>query len=489
MPPTVPSRRARRIRLAALVLVPLAAAGGWFAIQPGNRLRCPHDDYLLLSAVYDEFDLTAMALRGLNAEHGRQAGRAENPFEGWYEPPLARRLGDDVPLRPRYFLEYPHAALLLFRAGYWVQPSARDRPVPPAVIDGDYHDIAMYCPQTEAEEGLWRCFVTATRFYVVVMLVCLFLLMAILEWGYGPGTGLAGGSLLLLMPALLYFTLNRFDVVPALLTAVSLACLGRKWHTASALALAAAVLVKVYPVLLAPLVLRYLWADRRAAGRWAAAFASGCSLVMTPLLFGEDLQAVIAPYQFQLTRPPELGMTIYGCLLPVPLGVGALGVAFRGTALAGTAVALLWRPVPDLASLLRRGTLLLLVFVSLPVFYSPQWVVWFAPLLFPLVRRDRRLGASFAGLDVVTYLTFPVWFFIVPELLGDLMRSHLPESVFTEWYRPVLRSLGFGLRLLRFAACGVLAWQLVRAEWPSVLTGSWLARRLPRVAGFLMQKV
>jgi hypothetical protein len=49
--------------------------------------------------------------------------------------------------------------------------------------------------------------------------------------------------------------------------------------------------------------------------------------------------------------------------------------------------------------------------------------------------------------------------------------------------------IGTILRLVRFAACGVIAWQLVRAEWPHILSGSWLARRLPRVTWFLTQKI
>src|SRR5260370_36242471 len=105
-------------------------------------------------------------------------------------------------------------------------------------------------------------------------------------------------------------------------------------------------------------------------------------------------------------------MSIYGCSVPVQVGWGRVGGLFRLVVLSGTMAALLWKPIPDLASLLRRGALLLLVFVSVSVFYSPQWVIWFAPLLFPLARNERRLGLSFVAFDLITYLTFPLAFWI-----------------------------------------------------------------------------
>jgi hypothetical protein len=251
----------------------------------------------------------------------------------------------------------------------------------------------------------------------------------------------------------------------------------------------AAVLVKVYPILLAPLVVRYLWTKRRDAGRWAAAFLAGCCLALTPLLFGSDLEAILAPYRFQLTRPAEAGMTIYGCILPVQLASGPLGGLFRLVVLSGTTAALLWKPIPDLASLLRRGALLLLVFVSVSVFYSPQWVIWFAPLLFPLARTERRLGLSFVTFDLITYLTFPLAFWILPLISFSLLTEVMPLSSAEWWNTKLAWTLLAGLRFLRFVAFAVMGWQLIRAEWPHILTSSWLARRSPRFAWYLMQKV
>ena len=134
--------------------------------------------------------------------------------------PFAERMKADRPLRARYFVEYPHAALLLFRAGYLVQPGMRDLDVPAAFADADYHDIADFTPTDPEHIKLMRMFVFAARFYVAVMVILWYALALVLTAGYGPKTQLAGGAALLLLPATLYFTLNRFDIVPA------------EWHSA-----------------------------------------------------------------------------------------------------------------------------------------------------------------------------------------------------------------------------------------------------------------
>jgi hypothetical protein len=265
-----------------------------------------------------------------------------------------------------------------------------------------------------------------------------------------------------------------------LLTAISFACLGRRWRAASAIALGLAVLVKVYPILFAPLIIRYLWPERREAFRWTGVFAATGLLAITPLLLGADLNAILAPYLYQLTREPEFGMTIYGCFLPMKMAEAPIGPILRLGTLGLAMGAMLYYPISSLAGVLRRSAVVLLVFATFATFYSPQWVVWFAPLLFPLVRLDRRIGWAYAGLDVVTYLTFPVWFWVLGQVLWDALGITGTEIHY---------QLGVGLRFLRFSFTAILAWQMVRAEWPLILRGTWLSRKLPRVAQFMVQKI
>ena len=75
MPPSEPrSPGLRGLRGIALVVVPCLMLATWLWLAPSDRMVAPPNRYYLPALVYDEFDLSAMALRGLNAELGRQAG-------------------------------------------------------------------------------------------------------------------------------------------------------------------------------------------------------------------------------------------------------------------------------------------------------------------------------------------------------------------------------------------------------------------------------
>src|SRR5262249_41873295 len=97
----------------------------------------------------------------------------------------------------------------------------------------------------------------------------------------------------------------------------------------------------------------------------------------------------------------------------------------------------------DLSGLLRRGAVVLIVFMTVQVFYSPQWVLWVLPLVLPLTDRERGLAWVLFALDLVTFHTFPVW-----PPLG-------PASAFGAEV----------LFVIRFGILGYLAFVLLRAEW------------------------
>lgn len=395
----------------APLCVPLIYLAAVLWQQPPDHLGEPDHVPWLHPGLFDDYDVTALALRALNDRLGRLPGYVERP-ERVSEEEYARELLQEGTLAPRYYLEYPPPALALFRLGYVLQPPPP--PVAPALLDGNYMNIVGHRPRGPAEQELYRQFRAATRVHVCLMTACLIGLILVLRTGYGPerpegGALLAATGALLLLPGALYFTLNRFDIVPALLTALSLACLGRRWLVGSAFFLAVATMVKVYPVLLAPLVVRYLWPQRQQARSWVVAYGATVVLFMAPLLLLHDWQTLWAPYHTQLNRDPDAGqlLTAYGVLLPVGLIYNELpGKVFRAGVLLLTLTLLLRRPMPDLSSLLRRGALMLLVFVAVPVFWSPQWILWLAPLLLPLAARSPRLIGWIIALDLVNYLTF-----------------------------------------------------------------------------------
>src|SRR5262249_6464002 len=155
---------------------------------------------------------------------------------------------------------------------------------------------------------------------------------------------------------------NRYDIVLALFIALGLACLGRRWILASGLFFGTAAAVKVFPVVLVPLVLRYLWPERRQVVLWLAGFSAALAAFFVPRLLRQDWQAVWGPFQFQLSRPP-MGPTIYGHLLPQALeGEAWYAQAFRLGSVLLTALGLALTRPPDLAAVLGRGAIVVIVF-------------------------------------------------------------------------------------------------------------------------------
>ncbi len=441
-------------------------------LQPADRLGDSETAPWLGRLVYDDYDPAARVLRGLNAELGRTAGRPDE--SDWLDDreycaqlDAAPALDADERL---YFLEYPHAALWLFRMGYAFGNRLDDVDVPAGVSDGNFHNLVDHMPRNQAELRLWRHFRRAIQIYAIFATLCLLALMVVLKQGYEPGAGVTGQLFLLVLPATLYFTLHRFDVVPALLTALSLACLGRRWLVAAAVFLGAATMVKVYPLLLAPLVIRYLSDNRRDMLAWIVAYGITMVVLLLPPIWLSGWSATWAPYRYQLSRSPE-GWTLYGYVLPRGLDEDNwVGRLFRAGSVLLAVSLLSWRRAENLAGLLRRAAMVLIVFVALQVFYSPQWILWFSPLLVPLSCIHRRVGQLTVALDLVTFLTFPCAYDLpesqAEQVIGALlifarMQSFLP-FVHAVGAQRVIQAL---LIFARFAVLALLVAVLWRAEY------------------------
>src|SRR5262249_53535576 len=160
----------------------------------------------------------------------------------------------------------------------------------------------------------------------------------------------SGPIWLLVLPGALYFSLDRFDVVPALLVTLSLASLGRRRLVASAFLLGAATMVKVYPVLLAPLFFRFLSAERRPCLLWTGTYFGTILALFLPPVLAWGWEPTWAPYHFQLSRPPEFGWTVYGIVLPSSWAKNTIaGGLIRMGSIALVGLALIWQRPDDLA--------------------------------------------------------------------------------------------------------------------------------------------
>ena len=225
--------------------------------------------------------------------------------------------------------------------------------------------------------------------------------------------------------------LSRFDLWPAALTVGALAALAAGRHRLGLGVLALAVSAKLYPAVLLPLALPFVWRrrGRREAVLCGALFAGVLLAVYLPfLLVAPD--GVAASMERQLSRPLQIESLGAALLLVLgrPLGldlemvgshgsqniagdagvvVGVVQTVVQAAVLVGIAVAFA-RGEASRDRLLRYSAAAVLAFVALGKVLSPQFLIWLVPLV-PLVRGRRGLAASaLLGLALVlTQLWFP----------------------------------------------------------------------------------
>jgi hypothetical protein len=268
--------------------------------------------------------------------------------------------------------------------------------------------------------------------------------------------------------------LSRYDLWPAALTAVALGAFvsGRERVGLGVLGLGAA--TKVYPALLVPLAVAYLWRlrGRRDALIGAGVFLAGVAAVILPF-------ALLSPGGVweAFSRQASRGLQIESLGSAVLLAfhhVGGLEIEMRsssgsqnlvGTApdvlaavhsvVQGLAVVGIWiafaRGPVDRERLLRASALVVCAFVALGKVVSPQFLIWLIPLV-PLVRGRRGLLASAllaAGL-VLTQLWFPYRYwelaleFDTPASWLVLARDLVLLGVLAVLVWPGPRSVGVG---------------------------------------------
>jgi hypothetical protein len=341
---------------------------------------------------------------------------------GVYEEYGGRMADGEVPYRD-FELEYPPGALPVFLA--------------PALGPDDRY------------ESLFQA----------LMLVCGCLAVALVAFtlgqvGAGPwetlaGTALAGISPLLLGPVVL----TRFDLWPAVLVAGALAALVAGRPRLGLGILGAAVAVKLYPLVLVPLAVLFVW---RHWGRREALVSLGVLAAVLVVVVGPFL--ALAPDGLadsvtrQTGRPLQiesLGAALllaadrtelYTAVVETSHGsqnlVGELPdrlAAFETGLLVAMLLGIWWlfaRSARGPNALLAASAASVVAFVAFGKVLSPQFMIWLIPLV-PLVRGNgsKLAWGLYAAALFVTQLWFPrrywevvslgreVWFVLARDLL------------------------------------------------------------------------
>jgi hypothetical protein len=232
--------------------------------------------------------------------------------------------------------------------------------------------------------------------------------------------------------------LSRFDLWPAALTAGALAALLAGWEVVAAVALGAAVAAKVYPVVLVPVGVIWVWRRRgRKAGlAWLGLAAGVAALVILPFaLLGPG--GVRHAITVQLGRPVQVE-SLPAAFLLVAHHIGGLGLTVvsdhgsqnfeRGIApwvgsvsagLQAVVLVLVWtafaRGAMTRDRLLLASAASVAALVAFSKVFSPQFMIWLIPLvaLAPSVTAWAILAAGL----VLTQIWFPdrYWTFALEQ--------------------------------------------------------------------------
>ena len=225
--------------------------------------------------------------------------------------------------------------------------------------------------------------------------------------------------------------ISRFDLWPAALTAAALAALVSGRLRLGHVALGAAIAAKLFPVVLAPIAVAYVWRreGKREALVCAAAMAAVVALAFAPFLLLAPGGLVHSLWD-QASRPLQIESLGAGLLLVAHhvFGTSITMESSHGSQnLAGSAPDVLatvqfvlqiatlvtvWvlfaRGSASRDRLLLASGAALVAFIALGKVLSPQFLIWLIPVI-PLVRGRRGLAAAglLASALVLTQLWFP----------------------------------------------------------------------------------
>jgi hypothetical protein len=250
-----------------------------------------------------------------------------------------------------------------------------------------------------------------SAFFSLEMLLVLFLFFKVLLELLPPSR--SNCAFLVLLPPTLWYTYNRFDILPAFLCLIAYsAATKRKWILASII-LAIATFTKWYPILLLPGFFMYA-TTRESRFQWKMiigfTMTSGAIVLLTYLYGG--LETVLAPYQFHLVRGMEytaLPVLLDGLirsLLGSHISLPYFFLFFFIMQVSAPILAFLVK-LDSLDGLIHYCVIVTGLFVLFSRIWSPQWFLWLLPFLIISAKNIRAVGLIIAY-NLATYLSFPV---------------------------------------------------------------------------------
>jgi len=296
--------------------------------------------------------------------------------------------------------------------------------------------------------------------YPILFALFMLLVVSIIYWlllRYGPrGAGVVFTACLLL--GCLATSLARFDIVPAALTLLCLILAERKHWSLAYAALALGVLIKLYPIVLFPLL--FLAEQRDQSGfsvpdwpvtlktartvflhtlrnmrtwRWKNGLIfTGLMVGVAALFLAVISNGTLSSFSYLYLRPFQVESTgsvvlWLASLLGVPVGwtnsFGSLNTISPIAGVVSQVFVILffigyifiiiqqWKGKMDLV---QASLAALLALVATSKVFSPQYLLWLIPLLAYSAAGNRRVWLTWGAISILTTLIFPIYYAFIP---------------------------------------------------------------------------
>ncbi|MGD0687679.1 MAG: glycosyltransferase 87 family protein [Streptosporangiaceae bacterium] len=294
-------------------------------------------------------------------------------------------------------------------------------------------------------------FTRGREFYdVTVVLLTIFAVAAVLATAYLAGPARRWTALLVaLSPALILAAFINWDLIAMSLAMLGMAAWAGRRGVLAGVLLGLAVATKFYPVfLLGPLFLLCLRAGRLRAF-WVTAGSATAAWLAVNLPV-----AIVAPagwstfYRFNASRGADWGSIWYFFETEHWPGVGSMplgtlnAVSLLLFAIACAAIAALALAAPRRPRLPQLYFLVIAAFLLFNKVWSPQYVIWLAPLV---VLARPRLGAYVLWQAAEVGYFFAIWAYLITIITGHDSAGGIGTGLY------------FAAVLARFAAVVLLA--------------------------------
>lgn len=218
---------------------------------------------------------------------------------------------------------------------------------------------------------------------------------------------------LVLLPPSLYFTFNRFDILPTYFCLLAYGFARNKRWGAASIVLAIATFTKWYPALLFPGFFVYAsLSNKKFQWKMVFIFLTICTLILLPTLVMGGIDTILAPYKFHAERGMEyiaLPVLIYK-FLSTSLNINLQYFLLLFLVLQFLApILLLSIKIDTLEFLINYSIITIGMFILFSRIWSPQWFLWLLPFLVLSTRTKKDAGIIIAY-SLIMYIAFPLIF-------------------------------------------------------------------------------